>query len=162
MIFPPNLSDFSESGQCKNRMFCVKCRNDEKFRKNIERQLGKWECPLHIPIGTGLNDMPLEVRERHIQKQRIQNDQVKKLDISEIDNLYDIIDQLRYKIDEIVKNHLPQYVSPHRCIYNKGVNGEKEIECCGGKKIITDSYLCDINGTITVKNCRACHKYATK
>jgi hypothetical protein len=54
---------FTDFPLCKNRLGCVQCRNEEKFRAHMmERFGGVWQCPEGISIGTPLEQMP-----EHIQ-----------------------------------------------------------------------------------------------
>jgi len=58
------MNSFTEFSPCKHRFACVQCRNDPKFIESMEKRFGKWECPEGITIGTPLEKMPEQIRNK--------------------------------------------------------------------------------------------------
>ena len=51
---------FPETNHCLSRAHCQACRHDADFRAQLVEAFGEFECPLGIPLGAPIEELPTE------------------------------------------------------------------------------------------------------
>lgn len=157
--------NFVDTPICKSRQNCFQCRNNMKFREQMELQYGPWECPEGISIGTSLEEMPEQVQEIERRRQEIKEQQESnlarinilfdELESSISDNLYDKLVELRAMI-------FPNTKKANICEFGSEIIGKVNEECCGGKIKQVEAYKCNKHTITTDKKCSKCMDYKKK
>lgn len=153
---------FTEQHICTSRMNCFHCRNNEQFRSQMEKQFGKWECPIDLPIGAPLEDMPQETKDQ-VNKQKEAQEQHKK----RIDDLENAIFELEQVVEGDAIIHLntirtyalPNSKTAEKCQNSGDSIGEVDQECCGGKISKVPAFSCSLHTITTNKKCSKCNDF---
>lgn len=160
------IKSFTETYACQTRAACVECRNSEKFRKDMERRYGKWECPENIPIGTPIEEMPQKVvrmRQKRIEEKEKQQQYLNQLR-SSLDDLEEILPtQALSKLDFLRFHIFPN--DKHKndmCIHNTKEKTKVDRKCCGGKTKKVDGFKCKIHGDTDPQYCSRCTDFRSK
>lgn len=155
--------NFTDTPICKSRSNCFQCRNQERFRKQMESQYGSWECPEGFPIGAKLEDLPEKSQEAHkrmAEARKRREEQQKELSAA-LDELEMIIPaeglHIVTKIRGIVA---PNTKSPEKCVHGKKKIGQVDQECCGGKIEKVDAYSCSKHTITTSRKCSTCGDFS--
>lgn len=107
--------NFEKSVHCRSRLYCKWCRRDENYRKDISKYLefDENKCPLKLPIDASLEEIETAVKN---------------------DNSPDRV---------LPKKNKPKIINPKIQCLHKGKNvGDREVECCGGRKKLLPHFLC--------------------
>jgi hypothetical protein len=156
---------FTETPGCMHRLMCVECRNNEKFRERIEKQLGPWECPEKIPLNTPLEEMPEAIKEVAEKREVMANAQKQKAEKIKIalDALEEVIPEKALGILDEVRAHIfPHTKKPSLCKNYTGEKVQVEKKCCGGKVKKVDGFVCSEFGEVEERKCQACQKFESK
>jgi len=157
--------NFTDTPMCKTRQNCVQCRNNEDFRKHMEKQYGPWECPENIPIGASLEQMPDQSKQMEKRKQEAQKEmQTRQLEMQQaIDELEQIVPPEGLpKVDKIRSMLFPQTKTPMNCMHGGDVVGEVDENCCGGKTKKVKAFNCQKHTITTERKCIKCNDFAKK
>jgi len=161
----PNPQNFTQTPGCVHRMMCVDCRNNENFRKRVEKQMGPWNCPENIPIGTTLENMPKHIQDnfhKREEQKRIQQEKIDKVKIA-LDSIEQVIpEQALGLLDEVRTHVFPNTPKAPLCKFNTGETVEVEEKCCGGKVKVVTGFVCEKKGPTSEKTCRSCRDFESK
>jgi hypothetical protein len=161
----PKKISFTQTPGCTHRFMCVECRNNEKFREKMENQLGPWECPENIPIGTPLAEMPEKIQEIHRKREeqiKVQKEKMEKIRIA-LDGIEEVIPEQALGLIDVVRAHIfPDTKKASICKYNTGEKKKIEQKCCGGKVKKVDGFICSKHGDVSDRRCRACQDFESK
>jgi len=153
---------FSDTPQCKKRIACFQCRNDERFRKMIEQRMGEIECPLGIEIGTPLEKLPQEAQEAHKKMEEQRELQKKRMENAK--EAFNMLEQVvppssMHLLDRIKFMMFPNEKKPDICIHAGEATKVNE-KCCGGKVKEVDGVVCKLKGSaVGPKTCQRCDDY---
>jgi hypothetical protein len=155
--------DFITSPICTSQTNCFHCRNNKKFRTQMEQQYGSWECPDNISIGAKLEELPQKAQDAYMQQQKMQTEQRKKIEEAQI-----VLDELemivppegKEKINKIRSLFLPQTKTVVTCKNGGDKIGEVDEECCGGTIKKVDAFKCLQHTLATNKKCQRCPDFA--
>lgn len=150
---------FSDTDICKSRSNCYQCRNNDRFRSQMEKRYGNIECPEGFQIGISIEELP--------EKSRISYNRIKEMEVKienkkkEVSTLLNELQMIIPKegkdlVDKIRNLVLPNTKTPARCIYGGGKIGEIDEKCCGGKIVKKPTFNCDKHQITTEKKCVVC------
>lgn len=158
-------NNFTETPGCIHRMMCVDCRNNESFRQKVESQMGPWECPENIPIGTKLEDMPKPIQEIHYKRQeqtKIQQEKIEKVKAA-LNSIEEVIPKQALGLLDLIRAYIfPQTAKSLLCKFNTGEKKEVDEICCGGKIKKVTGFICEKQGDASEKKCRSCNFFESK
>jgi len=162
---PRTMTDFTQTPGCIHRMMCVECRNNEKFRERVVSQMGEWQCPENIPIGTPLKEMPQNIQDASKKREeqiQMQKETMTKIKIA-LDGIEEIIPEQALGLVDVVRAHIfPDTKKLSLCKFNTQEAKKVEQKCCGGKVKMVDGFVCEKHGDVSDKNCRGCQEFESK
>jgi hypothetical protein len=128
----------------------------------MEQQFGKWECPIDLPIGAPLEDMPQTTidqvnRQREAQEQHKRRMEEMEFALTELDKIAG--DAGRTYVNTIRTHALPKTKSAGKCQNSGKQVGEVDQECCGGKINKVAAYSCSLHIITTDKKCNQCNDF---
>jgi len=135
---------FQQTRECEMRINCYRCRNDEKYRAMIARAFGRVptqaECPLRLPDGAGLADMPTparkaeEFRARHDAHMMAQKEKA----VAFLEKLAQRQPELLEEAQELLSHVLRIDGKKEKCRWRR-VTDEDTGAPCRGKYIICEN-----------------------
>jgi hypothetical protein len=144
-------------------MQCVQCRQNEEYRAKLEKKFGPWECPLGIPVGASVEEMPEEVQ-RGEERRKTQIEAAKERD----QRINDALDALEAMVpaegyvylDTLRAQFNPRIKNPETCAHGGNKVGQVDQECCGGKIKKVDAFECAKHGVRTARDCTKCKDWS--
>ena len=156
---------FSDTPECRSRLYCLKCRNDQKFRDLMTEKYGEIKCPLGYKLGmkeSKFNKKSLDRMSKFKEKQDVSiasRNRSKKA----FANLANHINTSDQNLITLIESLYVEVFSSERivtrCEFCTGQIGTTIQECCGGKETEVDVYGCTFEESTTEKRCKTCDKY---
>lgn len=159
------MPSFVESNICKSHQNCIPCRRDPKFRENFEKQFGKWECPLSIPIDAKDEQFPAGAIEHHRQVLKQIEDQKRKTEAAQValEELSMVLTgENLVRLELIRTTFIPQTKTAIKCSNSGKQIGEVDQVCCGGTIKKVPAYECQKHTLCTDRKCMGCTDFSTK
>ena len=159
------LQSLLETRVCASGENCIRCRNEEKFRKIIERDFGTFDCPKNIPINTPLDKFPQEIIDKHQKSAKTLEENKKRyqeaLNAFEELELTSNSEDLK-RLQKIREVFFPQTKNHEKCQYFVKEIGEVDEECCNGSIKKVKAFNCSKHTICTDKKCRNCNDFIRK
>jgi len=159
------MDKFADSPVCQSRSNCFQCRNNEKFREQMESQFGKIECPEGFLIGAKLIDLPRKSQDAYAKMQEMQLKRQQQIDeVDSILNELEIIsgDEGKKLVDRIRNIIAPNSKTAAKCRHGGKQIGEANQECCGGKEDRKPVFACGKHVITVERKCINCKDFESK
>lgn len=156
---------FTETEVCKSKINCFACRREKPFRDSLEKQFGKWECPLGISLDAPDSAFPKETIEMQKRQEEAKEKEINRR--KEIDNLFLELEmcltgEALLKLHQLQILINPKIKESSKCRFGGKKIGEVDEPCCGGKIKKVDAYSCSKHSLTTNKKCFRCSDFSFK